>query len=267
MEMPVFSTRKLLNLGCGARYHPEWVNVDFTSTGPDVIACNLNAGLPFDKDSFDVVYHSHLLEHFPKRHALTFMKECSRVLKPGGIVRVVVPDLEQLARIYLQLLDKAAQGDVHAGVEYGWIVIEMLDQMVRDRSGGEMLRYWKQNPMPAEKFVIERTGSEVLNALKTIRSVPVPQEAQNDNASEGCTEGLTPEKVGCFRLSGEVHQWMYDRYSLAALLRDAGFSKPHICAANKSAIPDFNRYLLDVEADGAVRKPDSLFMEAEKLPD
>ena len=86
----------MLNLGCGGRFHPEWTNIDFYSSGGAVIAHDLNLGIPFPDSSFDVVYHSHVLEHFPKAKARRFIAECVRVLKPGGILRVVVPDLEDL---------------------------------------------------------------------------------------------------------------------------------------------------------------------------
>jgi predicted SAM-dependent methyltransferase len=92
---------KLLNLGCGNRYHPDWTNVNFTSTGDGVIAHNLTQGIPFPDNYFDVVYHSHVLEHFPKAQAEDFIKDCYRVLCPQGILRVVVPDLEEIARTYL----------------------------------------------------------------------------------------------------------------------------------------------------------------------
>jgi len=68
-----------------------------------------------------------------------------------------------------------------------------------------------------------------------------------------------------FRISGEMHQWIYDRYSLSKLPQEAGFTDIKVCRANESAIPNFNSYLLDIEPDGKVRKPDSLFMEARKL--
>ena len=255
---------KLLNLGCGHRHHPAWVNVDFHSTGPGVIAHDLNHGVPFADSSFDAVYHSHLLEHFPKRYAPVFLQECFRVLKPGGIIRVAVPDLEQIARLYLDLLEKALQGDEEAQKRYDWIMLEMFDQMVRNQPGGEMRNYWKQNPMPAEDFVIERCGSEVLNALAFLGNSGNLASALTPEAGLDLVEELDAMKIGQFRLSGEVHQWMYDRHSLRVLLRDAGFQSIRVCQADESDIPNFNSYLLDIEADGSVRKPDSLFMEARK---
>ena len=259
---------RLLNLGCGCRYHPAWVNVDVQPTGPGVILHDLRRILPYANGEFDAVYHSHILEHFPKRYAPMLLRECYRVLKVGGIIRVVVPDLEGIARLYLESLEGSLGGDEEALKRYDWILLEMLDQMVRNRPGGGMLAYWKQNPMPAEAFVIERLGSEVLNALVALRS-------STEGAFDEETEEQGPEvlgtvesdalRIGQFRLSGEVHQWMYDRYSLSVLLREAGFQKVHICGADESDIPNFNSYLLDIEADGSVRKPDSLFMEGSKL--
>lgn len=253
---------KLLNLGCGTRTHPSWTNVDFKAHTDGVIEHNLLAGLPFADESFGAVYHSHLLEHLPKSYAPKFLKECFRILRNGGIIRVAVPDLEQIARLYLSLLEDADRGDETA-MKYEWILLEMFDQMVRNRPGGEMLEYWKMNPMPAEDFVVERVGSEVLNALKVIRQneQPVaPQEGPRSLYVEN-----DPVKIGNFRLSGEIHQWMYDRYSLKKLLKDAGFREIRKCAADESSIPNFSNYLLDVEPDGSVRKPDSLFMEGIKL--
>jgi predicted SAM-dependent methyltransferase len=255
---------KLLNLGCGRHYHPDWVKVDFHPSGPGVMAHNLEGRLPFKDNEFDAVYHSHLLEHLPCYRVPFFLLECYRILKPRGIFRVVVPDMEQIARLYLHYLEMAIQGDEEAQSRYEWILLEMFDQVVRNQSGGDMLNYWKQNSMPAETFVLERVGSEVLDLLPQLRQTPqTDSRKESGDRPEGNSE-RGPLKIGEFRLSGEVHMWMYDRYSLASLLRKTGFQEIKICRADESKIPDFNRYGLDLEPNGAVRKPDSLFMEARK---
>lgn len=79
-------------------------------------------------------------------------------------------------------------------------------------------------------------------------------------ATNGEQEAL---RVGQFRLSGECHRWMYDRFSLKQLLEQCGFSAIRICSAFESRIAGFASFNLDV-VDGKVRKPDSLFMEATK---
>jgi len=98
---------KLLNVGCGSKIakNGNWTNIDMgTQSTEDVIKCDLLIGFPFGNGEFDVVYHSQVLEHFPKDKSAYFILECYRVLKPGGILRVVVPDLEDIARTYLEQL-------------------------------------------------------------------------------------------------------------------------------------------------------------------
>lgn len=71
-------------------------------------------------------------------------------------------------------------------------------------------------------------------------------------------------QVGRLRQSGEIHYHMYDRYSLAKLLDDVGFSNIQQQQAAQSQINNWASFHLDTEADGRVYKPDSLFMEAQK---
>jgi predicted SAM-dependent methyltransferase len=58
--------------------------------------------LPFAENTFDVVYSSHVHEHFPYRTGEAILTECFRVLKPGAPVRIVVPRLEFYIEKYLQ---------------------------------------------------------------------------------------------------------------------------------------------------------------------
>jgi len=250
----------LANFGCGGCFHSDWVNFDFVSQSPDVIQHDLRTRLPLNDGSCAVVYHSHVLEHFPRAFALLFLQECYRVLAPGGVLRVVVPDLEAIARLYLGNLEGALAGDAQAALRYEWLTLELMDQMVREESGGEMLKYWQLDPMPAEEFVIERAGREVLQFIESYRA----------KALSGAPAPPAPhqppklEEVAKFRTGGEVHKWMYDRWSLRVLLERTGFDEIRVCAASESRIPDFARYRLDLNEDGSARKPDSLFMEARK---
>jgi predicted SAM-dependent methyltransferase len=249
---------KLLNVGCGAHFHSNWVNLDIVPAGPGVRQHDLRAPLPFKQGEFAAVYHSHVLEHLPHSQALPFLRECHRVLAPGGILRVVVPDLETIVRLYLKYLEGGLAGDPQAAQRYDWMVLELLDQMVREQSGGEVRSYWQQNPMPEEEFVIQRCGSEVLRVLEVLRKEK-PKQGKPAPIVQP-----SPTQVAEFRASGEVHKWMYDRYSLSVLLNQAGFHQFKVCACNESQIPAFNSYLLDINADDSVRKPDSLFVEARK---
>jgi SAM-dependent methyltransferase len=273
-----------LNVGCGTRVHPAWTNVDMTVTAPGVIAADLTRGIPFPDNRFDVVYHSHVLEHFRREDAARFMAECRRVLRPGGVVRVVVPDLEQIARLYLQKLDAAASApdSQAAAVEYDWILLEMFDQTVREEPGGGMWRFLMQEPLPARDFVAGRIGNHALPNAAASNAPAVrgglasrllgrllqwrryPHFAREALARVVLGGDHASLRVGRFRRSGEVHQWMYDRYSLTRLLASCGYEQARQVGPTESAIPDWRSNNLDTEPDGTVYKPDSLFVEARK---
>jgi predicted SAM-dependent methyltransferase len=288
--------KSYLNLGCGSRYHPAWTNIDIVPQGPDVVQYDLSRGIPLPDSSFMVVYHAAVLEHMRREEALSFLQECHRVLQPGGIIRVGVPDLERLCRLYLEKLESALDGDQDAAHDYDWIMLELYDQTVREQSGGDMLAYLRRDPLPNERFVYSQIGEEGRQIVEELRKQnkteqvgrPTPHTSSSKSflvrsrkwlrrlgklpkiARDHLRwrllgpDGLRALEIGRFRLSGEVHQWMYDRYSLAQLLKEAGFLDPVVQSAASSQIPDWDTYHLDTLSDGTVIKPDLFFMEAVK---
>lgn len=86
-----------LHLGSGNSRLEGWVNIDMP---PAELAMNLGWGLPFDDGSADYVFLSHVFEHLYREEALGLLREARRVLAPGGVLRVVVPDIEQCIRAY-----------------------------------------------------------------------------------------------------------------------------------------------------------------------
>ncbi|WP_396144332.1 class I SAM-dependent methyltransferase [Flavobacterium sp.] len=261
---------KLLNLGCGSTYHKNWINIDFISNCKDVIGHNLLKGIPLKNDSVDVVYHSHVLEHFSKKDGEKFIKECCRVLNTNGIIRIAIPDLETIAKEYLINLERASNGDMNAKQNYEWIKLELLDQMVRNESGGLMKDYLLQPKLPNEEYVFNRIGYEgtiirdkIVNA-QNIKPKKISISRIKKIFKKLLSKFSLDYKIGQFRLGGEIHQWMYDRYSLSLLLISNGFGEVKICSAFESDIPNWQTYSLDV-IDGKIRKPDSLFIEAKKI--
>lgn len=273
---------KMLNIGCGATHHPDWVNLDVSSSDPSVLPVDINNGLPFSADAISVCYSSHLLEHLDKDGARYFLAECWRVLKSGGVIRLAVPDLEGIVREYLRVLDVVATGDNKRESDYDWIMLEMYDQTVRNYSGGEMARFLKNLDVNDRPFVKSRIGVEAENFWAE-RLVPKHSLARPSIQKRllsivrefhmefvGWIVSLLAGKAarrsfqaGVFRNSGEVHQWMYDRFSLKRLLERAGFVDVKICAATESRIPKYEKYSLDA-LNGVARKPDSIYIEASK---
>jgi len=87
-----------LHIGCGPGHLPGWINIDVQ---PAPLAMNVLWGLPFAERSVQRVFVSHLLEHlFFPRDVQFFLGELKRVMAPGGVVRIVVPDLEKCISAY-----------------------------------------------------------------------------------------------------------------------------------------------------------------------
>ena len=253
----------LLNLGCGRRRHPAWTNADLVPTTPEVLRVDVREPLPFADGEFDAVYASHVLEHLSPGRAVALVREIRRVLRPGGTIRLVVPDLEALCRSYLRELDRVAAGEAGANERHEWMTIELIDQIARVRSGGHMLRWWRRDPVPAEDLVIERLGAEARDGMAWVRRrrAEGKDERLTDETWLDATDPSAEQEIE-FRRQGEVHRWMYDRVSMARLLRDAGFAAPGTRGAAESGIPGWADYGLDAGPDGQPHKPDSLFMEA-----
>ena len=276
----------LVNIGCGSIFHPSWTNIDVNPFDPSVRRWNVRRGLPFRDGEADACYASHVLEHLTSAVAGQLLAECHRVLRPGGIIRLVVPDLEIIARHYLDLLERADRGESGAEADYEWIMLEMYDQTVRSISGGEMIRYLSRPDIPNRSFVESRIGMEgqasgqYLNMTGTQRFLKRMQRMQSLGVRQmrdklgqvlveavaglvGGTDLRNAIREGVFRNSGEVHKWMYDRYSLKRLLQNSKYTDIKMCTASDSRIANFSTYQLDARGE-ETRKPESLFMEAIK---
>jgi SAM-dependent methyltransferase len=87
-----------LNIGCGDHPITGWTNLDLRYGD---VRMDLTWGLPLPDDSVEFAYSAHVLEHLTYREeALALVREIRRVLAPGGVLRLVVPDIEQCIRAY-----------------------------------------------------------------------------------------------------------------------------------------------------------------------
>jgi len=91
----------MINLGSGHWKLEGWVNVDLDmESRPDVCA-NLSTGLPFRDRCADFMHSEDFIDQLTLQQARRFMRECHRILKPGGVIRILTPDVQQLAEMYL----------------------------------------------------------------------------------------------------------------------------------------------------------------------
>jgi len=93
-----------LHLGCGTAYKEEWINIDNNSDNNIEkldINYDLRKPLPFPDNSVDFIYNEHFLEHLTVEEGIAAIKGFYRVLKPGGVMRIAMPDLEKTVYAYL----------------------------------------------------------------------------------------------------------------------------------------------------------------------
>jgi hypothetical protein len=177
--------------------------------------------------------------------------------------------------------------------DYDWIMLEMYDQVVRNKSGGEMMKFIADEKFSNQEFVIERCGSEIKkiitglnnnNKYPLINNQPKPAFLNKVLNYLGNKElrrrillrilfkkehGLlykdgSPFQVGKFREEGEVHQWMYDRYSINRIFTKNLLRNIKQQKAGESYLENWSTYNLDTQEDKTVYKPDSIYMEAIK---
>ncbi len=243
--------RAMLKLACGGQMHPEWNNIDFSplnalvkhmflarilrkigilsekrfqrllKSDPDIIRWDLRKGIPFEDGTFDVIYHSHFLEHFDRKAAYTFMKECYQVLKPSGIIRVVVPDLGIRSRNYVDSLQALSQKECS----------ELRDSEAH-----------KEN---IQRLIAQMIISEPAGAIEQPHLVRI-------------IEQLIRVDTATFPYVNYIDGWMYDQFTPNELLCRVGFKDIRIESTEKGRIHEWSAFCLDTKENGEVYKRDSI---------
>jgi predicted SAM-dependent methyltransferase len=103
-----------LHLGSSANRLPGWINIDLLRPGRRLdLYWDLRRGLPFPSGSAEAIFAEHLFEHLTYGDGKVLMRECARVLRPGGTLRIGVPDLDRYVASYLgedDLIDRVRPG-------------------------------------------------------------------------------------------------------------------------------------------------------------
>jgi predicted SAM-dependent methyltransferase len=146
-----------MQFGCGLSAPSGWINFDASPTlrlqrmpllgrllmigsirfPKNVRYGDVASGLPIASGSCAGVYSSHVLEHLPLEDAKTALRETYRCLAPGGVFRLVLPDLELFAREYLERRSQEPAHDFMRCLQMGY--------ETRPRGFGAFLRSWLGN--------------------------------------------------------------------------------------------------------------------------
>jgi predicted SAM-dependent methyltransferase len=90
-----------LHIGTGTTYLPGWKNVDVISYIKADLYANAMS-LPYSSHTFDLIYASHVLEHFNRHLILAVLEHWKHLLKTKGILRLAVPDFEAIIAYYMK---------------------------------------------------------------------------------------------------------------------------------------------------------------------
>jgi SAM-dependent methyltransferase len=249
---------KKVNLGSGTSCLSNWINIDnafnarmakhprlsyilykmkifsgafyeillsWSENIESIIVRDVRKRLPFDSETINFVYSSHLIEHLEKHEAENLLRECFRVLKKGGLIRLVTPDLEILTKTYIKEIEERQKDDIG------------------------------NNSLPSEEFL------GILGIYNRDPGIIVPLAAVRERGFLGIL-GTYIYRIPFFakvfaKIFYTRHKWIYDQFSLRALLMTCGFTHIQKKSYKIGEMPDIA--FLD-------RRPEeSLYMEAQKM--
>lgn len=90
--------RPALHIGCGDNHLSPWLNTELCPRR-DQIFLDATRPFPLPDNAFAFVYSEHMIEHIPYQDGQTMLRECFRILRPGGVVRIVTPNLAFLTTL------------------------------------------------------------------------------------------------------------------------------------------------------------------------
>jgi len=188
-----------LNLGSGLRPRPGWINVDLTAPSPD-LRLDLREPLPFADASVAEIYTEHFFEHLDyasvadstawhldppgdPSEALSFLRECLRVLVPGGVLDIVVPDAECI------LSDYAARREQHHSVN-GWWGPEWCDTAMH--CVNYVFRQGREHKYAYDTETMQEALTRVGFARTARRAFDPEKDAENHAIGSLCMTAVKP---------------------------------------------------------------------------
>jgi len=188
------------------------------------------------------------------------LAQVRRVLVPGGVVRIVVPDLELVVARYAQAMRE-------------------LDGAVAQPPSAVQAAHVAQPPSAVQPAHVAQPPSTVQapnmlpqaeawrrheQAVSQLFDPFIPHEGAGTAAQRPWLRRLERLIRGPSDRTGQLHRWMYDRHSLGRLLAEAGFADVRVEGPLTGRIADWTSYHLDADADGTLYNPNpgSLYVEA-----
>jgi len=249
-------TKKFFNIGAGVFTHKYWTNIDYNSGYyKDALAdihINHNlmslSDLPIESSTAEIVYCSHVIEHISNRAVEKLLEESFRILKPGGVLRLITPNAELAYRAYLN----------NDRLFFYWIDRHSQPTVMKD--------HYRVPPNKAslEQLFLHYFASQLSeididdNVTKKYTSDEIAYII-NNNTMEDAFDKLSRECIFKEQYSGSHINWWTPK-KLTSFLVNSGFEHPMISAFGQSIAPP----LRDITLFDNTHPKISLFMEAIK---
>lgn len=108
-----------LHLGCGNKHIDGFINIDVRPLESVDLVEDITILKSFSKDSVDLIYSSHVLEHFGRNEYMSVLSNWYNLLKPGGVLRICIPDFEKVVEHYIENKDlRILRGFLYGGQNY-----------------------------------------------------------------------------------------------------------------------------------------------------
>jgi predicted SAM-dependent methyltransferase len=109
-----------LQIGAHVCVLPGWLNTDLYPLSISAVALDATKTFPLPDASFDYVFSEHQLEHIDYSGALNMLKECRRILRPGGKIRLAVPSLDRLVELIQATRTEVQDRYIRYSTDFWW---------------------------------------------------------------------------------------------------------------------------------------------------
>ena len=161
-----------LQIGAGPNLLDGWLNTTLYPFTPGAVYLDASLPFPLPGAAFDVVFSEHVIEHLEYAEAALMLRECQRILRPGGRIRIATPDLAQIIALYTQPAAPAQASYIR------WIMETFLPQ-VRDSHPAHVINQsfhgWRH------KFIYDEAALTIALAAAGFADVKRCSPGQSDH--------------------------------------------------------------------------------------
>jgi predicted SAM-dependent methyltransferase len=152
-----------------------WLNTDMDPKSREIVFLDATKPLPFKDYNFNYVFAEHCIEHLTYNEGLCMLRECYRILKPGGRIRIATPSLETLVGLYTPHKSELQQRFI------SWIIDSFLPE-VRIYNECFVVNNAFRNPNWGHKFIYDRVTLEMAMKKSGFTNVAHYMPGQSDDA-------------------------------------------------------------------------------------